>query len=127
MTAEQYISAQKENRREVLGSIHEIILQEDPTVACSVGQMMGKEMILYKEKGHFKYGLAGAGNYMTMHLMPIYGGSPLHSKYLSLLPDAKFQKGCINFRAATDVPLPIVRRLLADCARVSIASMMEQY
>lgn len=125
MTAEDYISKQDPDRRKVLSDIHSIILKEDPTVAEEVGLMMGKEMILYKEKKYFKYGLSSVKNYMSMHLMPIYGGSPLHARYQKLLPQAEFQKGCINFRTAADVPADILRKLFADCANVSIAAMLE--
>ena len=126
MTAEEYLSKQDGDRKELLTRIHSIILQADSTVTASVGTMMGKEMLLYKEKDYFKYGLAAVKNYMTMHIMPIYGGSPLHAKYRELLPHAEFQKGCINFRDATAVPSHIIRALFVDCAKVSIAAILEQ-
>lgn len=126
MSPADHISRQPADRRALLSAIHSIILQQDKTVADEVGPMMGKEMILYKERGYFKYALASVKNYMSMHIMPIYGGSPLHGRYQQLLPDAEFQKGCINFRSADEVPLEILRRLFADCARVSIADMLEK-
>lgn len=126
MTAADYISKQAPDRRQLLSDIHSIILGEDSTVAEEVGLMMGKEMILYKEKKYFKYGLSSVKNYMSMHIMPIYGGSPLHARYQELLPQAEFQKGCINFRNAADVPRDILRKLFADCASVSIAAMLEK-
>lgn len=92
MTAADYIAKQGNDRENVLSCIHSIILQEDKTVTEEVGLMMGKEMILYKEKGLFKYGLASVKNYMSMHIMSIYGGSPLHAKYQKLLPDVEFDK-----------------------------------
>ncbi|HET6255419.1 MAG TPA: hypothetical protein VFE32_15170 [Puia sp.] len=126
MTAADYISRQGEDRKAILSQIHYIILQEDRSVAAWVGPMMGKEMILYKENGFFKYGLASVKNYMSMHVMPIYGGSPLHAKYRQLLPEAEFQKGCINFKGSGEVPLDVIRGLFADCAKVSIAAMIEK-
>ena len=126
MTPADYISRQPADRKDILSSIHAIILQQDPTITAGVGKMMGKEMILYNEKGVFKYGLASVKNYMSMHIMPIYGGSPLHAKYQVLLPAAEFQKGCINFKSDDEVPLEIIRRLFADCAKVNIAAMLEQ-
>jgi hypothetical protein len=126
MTAANYIARQDPDRRKVLSEIHSIILEEDPTVAEEVGLMMGKEMILYKEKQYFKYGLSSVKNYMSMHIMPIYGGSPLHARYQQLLPLAEFQKGCINFRKAEDVPMDVLHRLFADCAQVNIAALLEK-
>lgn len=126
MTAESYIAKQPPDRVEILTRIHAIILLEDKHVMEEVAPMMGKEMILYKQKGYFKYGLASVKNYMSMHLMPIYGGSPLHATYQRLLPKAEFQKGCINFSSAEEVPLEIIHRLFADCAKIDIAAMLEK-
>ena len=83
-------------------------------------------MILYEERSVFKYGLASVKNHMSMHIMPIYMDSPLHKKYQLQLPDAQFQKGCINFQNAAEVPLEILRELFADCAKISIAAMLEK-
>jgi hypothetical protein len=126
MTAADYISQQAADRMNILSSLHSLILKEDPTVLAEVGTMMGKDMILYKENGYFKYGLASVKNYMSMHLMPIYLNSPLHAKYQVLLPDAEFQKGCINFKTGEAVPLEIIRQLFADCAKISVAAMLER-
>jgi len=126
MTTADYISQQKEDRKDTLTRIHAIILQEDETITPEVGTMMGKEMILYKEKGYFKYGLASVASYITMHIMPIYGGSPLHAKYQALLPGMKIQKGCINFKADKEAPFEIIRQLFAECGKVSMAAMLER-
>lgn len=127
MNASEYISKQHKDRQSILSGIHAVIMEEDSSVSQEVGKMMGKEMILYKENGHFKYGLSSVKNYMSLHIMPIYGSSPLHEKYQKLLPDAEFQKGCINFRNSSELRLDIVRRLFADCAKVSIAAKMETW
>ena len=126
MTPADYISQQQEDRKSILSRIHAIILQEDETITPEVGTMMGKEMIVYKEKGYLKYGLASVASYITMHVMPIYGGSPLHAKYQALLPGMKIQKGCINFKTDKEVPFEIIRQLFAECGKVSIAAMAEQ-
>src|SRR5579859_4631019 len=121
MTAADYISNQELERQPILSSINAIILQEDKSVSQEVGPMMGKEMILYKEKGYFKYGLASVKNHISIHIMPIYGGSPLHEKYQKLLPSVRFQKGCLNFKNAADVPLQTIshrseeRRVGKEC------------
>ncbi|MDB5229418.1 MAG: hypothetical protein JWN76_223 [Chitinophagaceae bacterium] len=127
MSVPSYFLKQEPGRKEILSSIHSIITQEDKTVDGSVGLMMGKEMILYKQKGYFKYGLASVKNYMTLHVMLIYGDSPLHSKYKTLLPKADFQKGCINFKTAEEMPLDIIRQLFNDCAKVDYAAMLSKY
>ena len=107
--------------------IHLIIIEEDKTVVPTVEQMMAKEMIIYKGKGFMKYGLASVKNYMSLHVMPIYGSKILFTKYKALLHKAKFQKGCINFDAPDEMPLEIVRQLFADCSKIDLLKIREDY
>ena len=74
-----------------------------------------------------KYGLAGTKNYMSLHLLPIYGSKTLHAKYQSLLQKASFQKGCINFNDEDEMPLNIVRELIADCSVIDLVKIREDY
>jgi hypothetical protein len=88
--------------------------------------MMGKEMIIYEERGYMKYGLASAKNYMSLHCLPMYMNPSLHAKYITLLPAAKFQKGCIHFTDGAAMPPAIVAALITDCSSISIAAMLEK-
>lgn len=121
-----YIESQPADRQGILSDIHSIILQEDPSVTAGIEPMMGKEMILYKCKGMMKYGLAGVKNYMSLHVLPIYGSKILFDRYQSLLTKATFQKGCINFDTAEQMPLDIVRQLMSDCAKVDLKKIREE-
>ena len=127
MTVTDFLSKQTPENRLFLSDINEIIINADKTVTAEIGLMMGIEMILYKAKGFFKYGLAITKNHFSLHLMPIYMAPALHAKYASLLNKAKFQKGCINFKKAEEMPLDIVRELLNDCARIDLIALMEKY
>jgi len=124
MTPEAYISAQPEERQAILASIHDIIIATDNSVVAEVSPMMGKEMIIYKAKNIFKYGLASVKDYMSLHVLPMYGSPVIYGKYSKLLDKAKFQKGCINFKTADVMPLPIVKELIADCAPIDLADML---
>ena|SRR6185436_7531146 len=124
---EHYILAQPLDRHGVLSAIHSIIVEQDKTVVPIIEPMRGKEMIVYKGKGFMKYGLAGVKNYMSLHVMAIYGSKTLFSKYKSLLPAAKFQKGCINFDAADEMPLDVIRQLIADCSKIDLSKIREEY
>ena len=126
-TVEHYILSQPVDRQGVLTDIHSIILQEDKTVVPIVEPMMGKEMIVYKGKGLMKYGLASVKSYMSLHVMPIYGSDKLSTKYKALLPKASFQKGCINFKTADEMPLEIARQLFADCSKIDLLKIREDY
>jgi Domain of unknown function (DU1801) len=123
----QYISNQLSDRQSIMTAIHSIIVQEDKTVVPVVESMMGKEMIVYKGKGIMKYGLAGVKNYMSLHVMPIYGSKTLFAKYKALLHKANFQKGCINFRSADEMPLDLIRQLFIDCSKIDLLKIREDY
>ncbi len=127
MNVKDYISKQPAYRQNILTQINRIILEEDKTVIASVEPMMGKEMIIYKGRGMMKYGLSSVKNYMSLHVLPIYGSTTLHSKYKTLLHKASFQKGCINFENEDQMPSDIVKQLFVDCSTLDLAKMREEY
>ena len=127
MKPEEFLKKLTPERKFLLSAIHEIILNKDKNVKSEVEKMMGKEMIIYKTAGVFKYGLSDAKNYMSLHLMPIYGSAKLHSKYEKLLDKAKFQKGCINFKNDKEMPLDILKNLISDCAKIDLVAIIEKY
>jgi hypothetical protein len=125
MTPSEYIHEQLAEKQAILTSLHNAITGYDNSVIPVIENMMGKQMILYKERGYMKYGLSAVKNHMSLHCMPIYMNPALHAKYLALLPLAKFQKGCINFTNPTDIPIDIVSALITDCSGINIADMLE--
>jgi hypothetical protein len=126
MTIIDYITSAPAEWQATLTALHEAILANDPTVTPVMKPMMGKEMILYEERCYMKYGLASTKNYMSLHCLPIYMNPALHAKYAGLLPDAKFQKGCINFTGGAAMPPAVVTALVAECSSISIADMLEK-
>ncbi|MDB5122457.1 MAG: hypothetical protein JWP94_586 [Mucilaginibacter sp.] len=126
MTITEYIISAPAEWQATLTALHEAILANDPTVAPVIKPMMGKEMILYEERCYMKYGLASTKNYMSLHCLPMYMNPALHAKYAGLLPDAKFQKGCINFTGGDAMPSAVVNALVAECSAISIADMLEK-
>jgi len=122
-----YITGQPRDRQNILFSIHSVIVEGDKTVIPVVKPMMGKEMIIYEDRSFMKYALAGIKNYMSLHVLPMYGSKVLFSKYQTLLPAAKFQKGCINFNTAEEMPLEIVRQLIWDCSTIDLLKIRENY
>ena len=88
---------------------------------------MGKDMIIYNAPGTFKYGLASVKNYMSLHILLMYVSPDLFEKYKVLLKDAGFQKGCINFRNENEMPLKIVNDLIADCSKIGLRALRENY
>jgi hypothetical protein len=114
-------------RQIILTRINLTILETDKTVKGEVSTMMGKEMIVYKGKGMMKYGLSSGKNYMSLHVLPIYGSASLHSKYKNLLNRANFQKGCINFDSEDKMPAEIVKKLIEDCSSIDLIKIREDY
>jgi hypothetical protein len=126
MTISAFISAQDEERQELLTSLHEIIIQKDKTVTPVIAPMMGKEMIIYNAPGSFKYGLASMKNHMSLHVLPMYMSPAIYEKYCTLLKDAAFQKGCINFKSKDEMPLKIVKDLITECSKIDLRAIREQ-
>jgi len=126
MTPAAYISRQDLSRKDTLSNIHQIIVDTDKSVSAEIGTMMSKEMIIYKADNVFKYGLASVKDYMSLHVLPMYGSPIIYNKYSNLLNKAKFQKGCINFKSAEQMPLPIVKELFEDCAPINLAAIMAE-
>jgi hypothetical protein len=126
MTILSFLSDQEPGRKQILSAIHNIILKSDKNAKPEVGSMMGKEMIIYKTSGIFKYGLSSVKDYMSLHVMPIYGSAKLHSKYGKLLNKTKLQKGCINFKIAEEMPLDVVTQLIDDCSKVDLQAIRKE-
>jgi len=126
MTVTEFIALQESSRQDLLTCIHDIILDNDKSVTAKVGKMMGKEMILYMAGNPMKYGLASMKEYMSLHALPMYGFARIYDKYKKLLPSAKFQKGCINFKTSGDMPSVVVQKLIIDCAPIDLTAIMKE-
>lgn len=126
MNAADYISQAPAERQVTLTTVHETILANDPHVIPVIKLMMGKEMILYEERGYMKYALADTKKHLSLHCLPMYMNPAIHVKYESLLPEAKFQKGCINFTKGDDLPTAILAALIVDCSSINIADLLEK-
>ncbi len=125
MNATDHISRMPADRQDTSTAIHETIVANDPSVVPAIKPMMGQEMILYEERCYMKYGLASTKNFMSLHCLPMYMDPALHTKYVNLLPGAKFQKGCINFIDGAAMPIGVLTALITDCSAVNIAEVLE--
>jgi hypothetical protein len=125
MNIADHISQAPQERQAILTALHEIIIANDPTVVPVIKPMMGKEMILYEERCYMKYGLASTKQYMSLHCLPMYMNPALYQQFEKLLPNAKFQKGCINFTDTEAMPPAVLAEIITECASISIATMLE--
>ncbi|MEI9947118.1 MAG: DUF1801 domain-containing protein [Chitinophagaceae bacterium] len=127
MDIENFLSSQEPGRQALLKKTHAIICKADKSVTPSIGSMMGKTMILYNQHGTMKYGLASVKNYMSLHVLPMYMNKFILEKYKGLLPGAVFQKGCINFTSAEEMPVTIIEKLIRECAPFDLKKVREDY
>ncbi len=127
MSISEFISTQPQERQELLSQLHEIIIQKDKTVTAVIAPMMGKEMIVYNAPGSFKYGLSSVKNHMSLHVLPMYVSTTIYEKYKVLLAKANFQKGCINFKNKNEMPLKIVKDLIAECSTMDLHAIRENH
>ena len=123
MTPKQYLDTLPEDRKEIISKLREYILKSDPLVKEVVARMMGSEMLVYNQGDIMKYALSSVKQHMSFHSMVLYGSSTrfgrggLRERYEKLLPLATFQKGCINFKNAIQLPLDIAEELIKDMAK----------
>jgi uncharacterized protein YdhG (YjbR/CyaY superfamily) len=127
MTPAQFIDSIESPRKELISAIHILIVKTNKGLVPEVSDMMGKQMLIYKNKGFFTYALASVKSHMSLHLMPSYANPALHAKYSKLLNKAKFQKGCINFKKEEEMPLDIVEHLVTECSKVDMKALMEKF
>ncbi|MEO6520212.1 MAG: hypothetical protein ABIN91_00920 [Mucilaginibacter sp.] len=126
MTITEHINTHDAELQPLIETIHSLILKHDQSVEATVGNLMGKEMIIYNDRGSFKYALGVGKDLLSLHCLPIYMNPELHGKYQALLPKAKVQKGCINFKGETDMPLNVVASLIDDCAPIDLIAIRQQ-
>ena len=126
MTVEEFIAKQEPANKELISSIHSVIVKKNKRVKPEVAKMMGQQMLQYKLEGMFMYALGAGKSHISLHLLPMYGSPDIYTKYIKLLDKAKFQKGCINFTKAEQMPLDVVKDLIKECAK-SEDSIVEKY
>jgi hypothetical protein len=119
MSITEFLNSQEPERKKLLTAIHKIITASHPKLKPRMGDMMGKEMIIYEIDGAFTYALASVKDYMSLHNIIMYGHPPLYAKYSKLLSKAKFQKGCINFKNAEQMPMDIVKEFMQESAKAA--------
>lgn len=127
MSIDNFLSSQDPDRQSLLKKIHGTISKADKTTTPEIGSMMGKTMILYNQHGQMKYALANVKKYMSLHVLPMYMNKAILEKYKVLLPAATFQKGCINFTSAEEMPIAIVEKLIKDCSPFDLKKIREEY
>jgi hypothetical protein len=126
MSIDEFISGTPQDRQQLLRALHGAIIANDPSVIAEIKPMMGKEMILYEQRRYMKYGLASTKQHLSLHCLPMYMDPALHGQFTKLLPDAQFQKGCINFKDAAAMPVAVLAEIIAACSAVNIADVLEK-
>ena len=126
MTPTQFVASLPKERQAIIKSLRSSIIKSDPDVREAVGMMMGKQMLIFFEGDTMKYALSSMKDYMSFHSMVMYGmakkfgGSSIREQYEGLLPNVKFQQGCMNFRSAADLPLEIIEPFIVAMGKIKL-------
>ena len=118
MTPTQYIDSLPEDRKEVISRMRELILKSDPLVREVVAGVMGRDALVFLQGDIMKYSLSSAKQYMSFYTMVMYASKGMAEKFSKLLPKAKFQKGCINFKTAMHMPLDIAEKFIEEMSAI---------
>ncbi len=77
---------------------------------------MGESGVIFREEGEFKYAITEGRDRVTLHALPMYCNSAVHSRFKKLLKGTSFGKGCIRFKATSEVDLSHLAQFIQACA-----------
>jgi hypothetical protein len=121
-TVEQYLASLPADRRDALSTLRRAILQHLPEGYVETMMMGGIAYVIPLARFADTYNghplmiaaLASQKNYLTVHLMGIYGNKELRGWLIAEFKKAgkKFDAGqaCIRFKTLSDIPLDAVAR-----------------
>jgi len=128
MTAEEYIGTLSENEQHIINQFRKVILENDKEVFENFGKLMSNpHAFCYNEQGVFKYGLTVAKNHLSFHSLVMYSNPGLMDGLKTQLKNARFQKGCINFKSLDDFPLSVFEKHMQVSSKVDFSPIIKHY
>ena len=104
------------------------ILKIDNKVKEKPSKIMSIENALaYEEEGVFKYGWAKTKNYYTFHSMVMYGHQDILDFIKQNTTGLKIQKGCVNFKSFSNLPIDIFKEIMILSAKKDFSSVVKHY
>ena len=122
-----FIDELEEPDKEELDKYRTAILESDPHVVEKVANIMrSKNALIYEEEGVFKYGLAKTKNHFTFHSMVMYSNSDVFDFIKNnVKKGAKVQKGCVNFKTTSQLPIEIFKEIMSFSAAKDFSPVIE--
>ena len=124
-----FIDELEEPEKEELDKYRIAILESDAKVVeKSENIMRSKNALVYEEEGVFKYGLAKTKNHFTFHSMVMYSNSDVFDFIKNKVKKgAKVQKGCVNFKTTSQLPIEIFKEIMSLSATKDFSPVIEHY
>jgi hypothetical protein len=124
-----FIDSLEEPDKTELKKYQNIILRSDSKVVEKHTKIMSVENSLtYEEEGVFKYGLTKTKNHYSFHSMVMYSNADVLEyikKYVK--KGAKVQKGCVNFKNTSQLPIEIFQEIMLLSAKKDFSPVIEHY
>ena len=135
-SAEEYIEALPEDRRSAISAVRSVILANLPAGYEETFQHgmlsyvipLATYPVTYNKMPLVFAGLASQKNYMTVHLMNIYGNPAdeewFVQRYKAAGKKRNMGKPCVRFKTLDDLPVDLIGAALA---RTSVKSYIQLY
>jgi hypothetical protein len=128
MTVTEYLKSLSKENREVVSALRKIIVESDKSVKEKVGKAMGGgDSLVYFEDNVFKYCIAITKKYFSFHSLIMYSTPALYKLAQECFPDAKFQKGCINFKSLEEIPSSAFKKFMKESAKADFSPVINHY
>jgi hypothetical protein len=128
MTVTEFLKSLPKEDREVLSALRKIVLDSDKSVKEKVGKAMGGgDSLVYFEDDVFKYCIAKTKKHFSFHSLVLYSTPELHRLAKEIFPDAKLQKGCLNFTALDDIPAVQFKKFMKASAKADFSPVIAHY
>lgn len=125
MDIETFLQQLPKDQCSLVEQLMAVIEKKDPKLSKGVVQLMGKEMVGYKQEGEFKYGFASYEKHLSVHNMVMYCYPNLHKEYCKKFDKVTFQKSCLTIKECQNFSVPTFERLIKDSAALQYPSELQ--
>ncbi|MCB0619719.1 MAG: hypothetical protein KDC43_23570 [Saprospiraceae bacterium] len=96
MNKEEFLQSLPAEHRDLIERLIPIVEKYETDLSQGIVQVMGSQMLGYRQDGEFKYAFASEKKHLSFHSMVMYCYPELRERFQSRFQTAKFQKACIN-------------------------------
>lgn len=111
----------------ILDKLKKVILKHDKKVEAKEGKIMGATGTVFNQEDVLKYALAKTKTGYTFHSLIMYGNPDLFNDLKSKMTNAKFQKGCVNFKSEEDFPVKLFEEHMKKSAKCDFSFIIDHY